>query len=221
MKNKKKNSKTKVNKIWRKVASYSRVLHIYLSTCLFTLLILFCLTGIVLNHLDWLDGTSNDGSVEEILAEEFFSMVVSEDGQALSDIPLTGIKKILKDRYQLSVVSSIEYDDEIGEIILDYKIPGGYASAVIDTTEKIMAIDYRQGSVWSIMGDLHKGRHSGVVWSWVIDISAALMMLFSITGLIILFQNKKHRIKAFVFAITGTITPIIIYVFFVPKIMGV
>ncbi|MGH1470684.1 MAG: PepSY-associated TM helix domain-containing protein [Cellvibrionaceae bacterium] len=217
----KKSHQTKANKIWRKTASYSRVIHIYLSTCLFTLLILFCITGIVLNHLDWLDGTSNDGRAEEILPKEFLTAAESKENQRLSDMSLEGVKKILNDKYQLSAVSSIEYDDDIGEIILDYKIPGGYASAVIDTNENIILIDYRQGSAWSIMSDLHKGRHSGVAWSWVIDISAALMVLFSITGLIILFQNKKHRMKAFVFAIAGTVTPIIIYVFFVPKIMGV
>ncbi|MGI1679864.1 MAG: PepSY-associated TM helix domain-containing protein [Cellvibrionaceae bacterium] len=219
MRNKK--QKTRANKIWRKFASYSRVIHIYLSTCLFTLLILFCMTGIVLNHLDWLDGTSNDGSVEEVLTKEIFNTGASDEHQALSDISLNGIKEILNDKYQLSAVSAIEYDDDMGEIILDYKIPGGYASAVIDTNEKIMMIDYRQGSAWSIMGDLHKGRHSGVAWSWVIDISAALMVLFSLTGLIILFQNKKHRMKAFMFSVAGTTTPIVIYILFVPKIMGV
>lgn len=219
---KKRKNQSAAQKAWRKFAGYSRVIHIYLSTCLFTLVILFSITGIILNHIDWLDGDSYDGAVEKELTEQTFNFSAIEDeSKVLSDISLDGIKQLLKSEYQLTAVSSIEYDDDMGEIILYYKIPGGYASAVVITEDRVLSVDFRQGSAWSIMSDLHKGRHSGIVWSWVIDISAALMVIFSMTGLIILFQHKKHRVRGVVFAIAGTITPFIIYWFFVPKITGV
>jgi len=46
------------NLIAKKVFSFSRWLHIYVSTALFSLLIFFCFTGITLNHAAWF---SNDG----------------------------------------------------------------------------------------------------------------------------------------------------------------
>ncbi|WP_460226682.1 PepSY-associated TM helix domain-containing protein [Aurantivibrio infirmus] len=213
--------------MWREFASISRILHIYLSSCLFTLLILFCITGVVLNHLDWLDGTSTDGDTEfSIPANILLKISNSEsyksgDGLELIDIPLQDFQSILAAEFNLKSASSIDYDSDMKELIFDYQIPGGYAAAIVDLNENLILLEYRQGSSWSIMSDLHKGRHSGKAWSWVIDVSAILMIFFSITGILILFQNKKHRFRAMLFVIVGSITPLLIYFFWVPKLSGV
>jgi hypothetical protein len=83
-----------------------------------------------------------------------------------------------------------------------------------------LLLEYRTGDTLSVINDLHKGRHSGAVWSWVIDISAFLMIFFALTGYVIMFQNKKHRRLAVVFSIAGLISPIVLYLLFVPRVIG-
>jgi hypothetical protein len=68
------------------------------------------------------------------------------------------------------------------------------------------------------MNDLHKGRHTGEYWSWLIDISAVFMLLFSFTGLIILFQQLKRRGTGLWLLMWGTATPVLIYLIWVPRI---
>lgn len=46
---------------------------------------------------------------------------------------------------------------------------------------------------WAVINDLHKGRDSGGVWAMVIDISAVLMTLVSITGFVLIFFLIKRR----------------------------
>ena len=63
------------------------------------------------------------------------------------------------------------------------------------------------------VNDLHKGRDTGKTWLWVIDVSAILMVLISITGLFLLFFLKKKRLPGFVLIILGGIVSYFIYHF--------
>lgn len=218
---KRKTRKTASQRLWRNFASISRILHIYFSSFLFTLLILFCITGVILNHLDWLDGTNNDGDIELNIPTDILDQISKREEMQLSNLPLNDLQTLFSDNYNLQNASSIEFDDDIGELIFDYQIPAGYAAAIVDLNENLITLEYRQGSSWSIMSDLHKGRHSGKAWSWVIDVSAILMIFFSITGILILFQNKKHRNRAILFVVIGTISPLLIYFLWVPRLSGV
>ncbi len=207
-------------KQWWEFSRFARVLHIYFSTLLLTLLILFCATGIVLNHLDWLSGSSTDGSVEAKLPAELKQKLSLLEQSDNANPPYNEIQVWLREHYQLRHPESIDYDAEFSELLFDYQIPGGYASAIVNLDGELN-LEYRQGSAWSILGDLHKGRHSGAVWAWVIDLSAVLMILFAITGMIILFQNRRHRYRALALALVGTVSPIFIYVLWVPRLAGI
>jgi hypothetical protein len=52
----------------------------------------------------------------------------------------------------------------------------------------------------------------------LLDISAVLMLLFSFTGLIILFQQLKRRGTGLWLLMWGTATPVLIYLIWVPRI---
>ena len=56
-----------------------------------------------------------------------------------------------------------------GELILDYSLPGASALAVISIADQQLTLEYQEPHWLSVWSDLHKGRHSGAVWSWVID----------------------------------------------------
>ena len=196
----------------RALYSTSRALHIYISTALFFLLILFCVSGIVLNHIDWLKNDKNNGQVTAVIPAE----LVTKANEQLNTLPTLypEIEAYLAEQYALTKVKSIEWEKEDALVMLDYPLPAGFAYAELDFTTGELNLDYQTGGFLSLIGDLHKGRHSGEVWSWVIDISAVLMILFAITGMIILFQNRKKRLTGIWITLLGVATPLVIYVGF-------
>lgn len=188
----------------------SRWLHIYLSTALFSLLLFFCISGLVLNNMHWLDETSNDVQLEVELPQDW--QWQTDELQQLMPV----ISVWLSKEYNLPHPRNVEFDPDFGEIIFDYSLPAGGALATVSVADKLLILEYQQAHWMNIWTDLHKGRHSGAVWSWVIDISAVLMLLFALTGFIILFQNRNKRGAGFVTAVAGTLTPFVIYLIFVP-----
>jgi hypothetical protein len=206
-----------VNK--RTLYSTSRTLHIYISTALFFLLILFCVSGIVLNHVDWLKNDKNNGQITVQIPQDLLTQANTQ----LNSLPAIypQIEAYLAKHYGLNKVKSIEWEKQDSLVMLDYPLPAGYAYAEFDFISGELLLDYQTGGFLSVISDLHKGRHSGEVWSWVIDISAVLMILFAITGMIILFQNRKKRLAGIWITVLGIATPLVIYLCWVPQIKGV
>lgn len=204
-------------KLSREFLKASRWLHIYCSTALFALLVFFAITGITLNHR-WYDSKGNEETiVEESLDGQRLQLWGLEAG-ALWQPNVNALRDYLLEHHDLKNPSSIELDSDMGEVIVEYLVPAGFATAIVSREEASLIVETEAGSLLGIANDLHKGRHSGVVWMWVIDVSAVLIAFFSLTGMIILFQGKKHRVEGLVSAFLGVITPLIIYVFWVPQV---
>lgn len=209
--------KKKHSKALRQFFSWARLLHIYISTALFTLLMFFCLTGYFLNHLKTFGGTAKDGSIEVQLPQG----VVESLKAGAETLEVKPLNDWLFHRYNLRTLNSVEFDREMNELFVDFNLPAGFATAIVNLEDGEMLLDYRRGNTLAIWNDLHKGRNSGEVWSWVIDISALLMVLFAITGVVILFQLKKQRKTGLLLVVLGTLTPVIIYFLAVPRMTGV
>ena len=195
----------------KKLFSISRMLHLYVSAALFSLLIFFCVTGITLNHIDWLSNS-------EELTTSLKLPVIHIPLVKLSQLDTAPLDQLLNETLGLKKAKEISIDFELGEVTADYSIPAGYAFATWYIYEGIVDVDYQKGSVFAIMNDLHKGRHTGEYWRWLIDISAVFILLFSLTGLIILFQQLKRRGTGLWLLMWGTATPILIYLMWVPRI---
>jgi len=196
----------------KRLFSLSRWLHIYISSALFSLLLFFCVTGITLNHPDWASGsTTNDHSIA-------LPTVLSQTS-ANEEIPLKKIQRFVEEQTGLTQPRSVDLALDIGEITYDYPLPSGYAFVTVILEEQLVDIEYSQGGWLALFNDLHKGRHSGAVWSWLIDLSAALMVLFTLTGIIILLQNAKHRRQALYILFIGCLTPVLLYLFAVPRLL--
>lgn len=96
-------------------------------------------------------------------------------------------------------------------------MPAGYAYVEVLIDDARMVVEHQHAGFIALVNDLHKGRHSGAVWSWVIDICAFAMTLFSVAGLLIMFQNKRYRPHAIPLFSIGFIAPLWLYFAFVPK----
>lgn len=190
-----------------------RDLHVYISTLLFSLLMFFSITGITLNHLEWLPKDSAAKAQEITLPE---SMAASLAKQPESQ--LAAVEEYLVKHYGLPKARSIDFDRELGEINYDFPLPAGFAFALVDIETATIIVESERQHFWLLMNDLHKGRHTGEVWSWLIDLSAGFMMFFALTGLVILFQQKRRKRAGMVLTLAGTLTPLLLYWLWVPSV---
>jgi len=111
----------------------------------------------------------------------------------------------------------------VGEFVVDpfqcivsFQGPGYTATAFIDrTTGEYNLTEVRQGVV-AVLNELHRGRVTGPAWSWVIDVSAVIMTVASITGLALLFFYRRRRFSGLLTAVVGSVVVLVIYLFCVP-----
>jgi hypothetical protein len=66
------------------------------------------------------------------------------------------------------------------------------------------------------MNDLHKGRDAGKGWGWLIDVSAILMVVVSLSGLMMLFFLKKKRMAGTLMIFLGGLAVWLVYRLLVP-----
>ncbi len=213
--------KSKKSKPWRwtktprakSLFQWSRWLHVYLSTALFTLLLFFSVTGITLNHPQWAADTSAPEELSTDIPGSIRNQLLSQSGAALD-----GLTDHIALTTGLSDPRSIDVDWELGEIEFDYPLPAGYAFVIAELDSGTLLIEHKQGSLLALLNDLHKGRHTGPAWSWLIDISAAVISIFAITGMIILLQHKRYRRAGLSAALAGTLLPWLYYWLYVPAL---
>ncbi len=107
---------------------------------------------------------------------------------------------------------------EVGELdcMLVFKSPGYAVDVMIDRENGKYQLTETSTGWISIMNDLHKGRDSGTGWSWVIDASAIMMVLVSISGFALLLYLKLRRAAGLLTALAGTILFVLAWAWFVP-----
>ena len=92
-----------------------------------------------------------------------------------------------------------------------FKGPGYEADATIDRETGKYDLTVSRFSLVAVMNDLHKGRDTGRKWSAVIDFSAVLMTLVSLTGLTLIFFLNKRRFSGLLLVAFGALLCYLVY----------
>jgi len=66
----------------------------------------------------------------------------------------------------------------------------------------------------SYLNDLHKGRNTGAVWRWFIDVFAAACLVFSLTGLVLLQLHSHNRPSTWPLVGLGLLAPVLLILLF-------
>lgn len=188
-----------------------RWLHIYLSMFGFTALVFFAITGITLNHAAWF---GLEGEHVRDVTGNLDIKLLSPGGEEATVDKLM-IVETLRSEHGLSG-SVAEFRTDETECFVSFKGPGFAADAFITRESGKYQLSIARHGVVAIMNDLHKGRDSGTAWSVLIDVSAILMTISSVTGMLLLIYLRRIRFSGFMTAIAGTIALIAVYKWLVP-----
>ena len=173
------------------------------------IVLFFALTGITLNHQDWFAN-------QQVTSERHGTIDVSwlKTAAAEGVDKLQVVEALRSGGAVRGALSDFRIDDRQCEVV--FKGPGYEASVLIDrATGKYDVTESRMGFA-AIINDLHKGRDTGGVWKAVIDISAALLVFISLTGLVLLYFVHKYRLAGMILLGAGALTTYIVYVAWVP-----
>ncbi|MCB5360023.1 PepSY-associated TM helix domain-containing protein [Vibrio lentus] len=204
----------------RAVQSWARRLHVYISMALLFVVLFFSVTGITLNRPELFESTQPNIQRSTLtLPTSLFSI---QDGRLKADE--TAFETFLFEEANLSgVPSGLDIYAEIengelliGEVSMDFKGPGYNASVFVDVTSEMVEVETTNYGVIALLNDLHKGRNSGEVWKWFIDITALLMIFFVLTGVCLLLPKKKTLNTSIKWMVFGSAISLAIYFVAVP-----
>ena len=188
--------------LWkRRVMIVSRWLHIYLSMACFGIVFFFAVTGLTLNHAEWFAGQQKILQVRGSMDRRLIQPKVLK----------TDVIEYLRHSYKLQGAAN-DFRIEDGELSVSFKGPGYAADVLVDrATGRYELTETRMGWI-AVLNDLHKGRDSGKGWARLIDVSALLMTLVSITGLLLIFFLQKKRLSGLLALVAGAILCYLAYV---------
>ena len=204
----------------KSVQHWARCLHVYISMALLFVVLFFSLTGITLNRTELFERSEPMRTQRtlqvpaKLLANETSPYQPDADALYLFLEQQTSLRGTPS---PLDIYTEIE--DKallVGEITFDYKSPGYNATVFIDMVTQHAEIEITDYGVIALLNDLHKGRNSGEVWKWFIDITALLMVFFVLTGVCLLLPKKKTLRTALKWTAFGSLLCLLIYFTAVP-----
>ena len=111
-------------------------------------------------------------------------------------------------------VSDFRVEDN--QISISFRAPGYTADSFIDRDTGKSDVTETSNGLVAVINDLHKGRDAGKAWSLVIDISAMLLVLVSLTGLVLIWFVYKRRSAGLLLAAGTAIITWGVFHFLVP-----
>jgi hypothetical protein len=198
-----------------------RWLHIYVSMFGLSAVLFFSATGVTLNHPDWFFGDTersvqSEGDVDpKLLHPDGPSASTDDPSDSSRQVDKLAVVERLRQAHGIAgALADFKVDD--AECVVTFKGPGYAADAFIDRETGHYTVTQSYHGVIALLNDLHKGRDTGPAWSILIDASAILLTLISLSGLILLFYLKLRRVPGMLVVVIGTIFVLALYLWGVP-----
>lgn len=178
-----------------------RVIHIYSSMLMLIIMLFFTLTGITLNHPDWFRASAPAAMTETGIPQALLDQAQQQLGDGAEavqplDLALPLIRWLRQQHQVQGQELRLEWDAQEQLLVADIQQPGGYSIAEFDLANGLLTLERKPAGLIAQLNDLHKGRHTGAVWRAFIDVSAAVLLLFTLSGFWLLLPQKKRRHRA-------------------------
>jgi hypothetical protein len=189
----------------RTLLTWTRTIHIYLTLAALGLMLLFAVTGFTINHEDWFGATTPrtrnvSGITPRAMLEPLDKLKVVEHLRATFQV--TG------------AMTDFDSDDERHEVV--FKGPGRICKATIARPDGKTEVELKTFGLTARLNDLHRGRDAGEAWRWVIDVSAVLILLACVSGVMLWLALPKRRKLGIVSLVAGAAVTVAFYLILVP-----
>lgn len=176
-------------------------------------MLLFAITGVTLNHAGQIGSNPEVVIVEDRLPETLVQKLVSYEHKKSRQAP-EDFTTFLSEKHGISLTGgALEWAEY--ELYVSSPRPGGDAWLSVDfeTGELVYEETDRGWVAW--LNDLHKGRNTGAIWVWFIDLFAFVCVVFCMTGFGVLWIYSRERAQIWPIVGAGVLVPILLAVLFV------
>lgn len=176
-------------------------------------MLLFAATGITLNHASQIKSKPQVSKHSGELPAALLAELTAPDAKDAGGLP-ADVQQWFSQQWSLHGADGApEWSDD--EVYLSMPRPGGDAWLSIDL-ESGEATYERTDRGWiSYFNDLHKGRNTGAMWGWFIDVFAVACLIFSITGLFLLQLHASRRPSTWPLTGLGLLIPLLLALLFI------
>ena len=165
---------------------HARYVHGWLSAFAFIILLFFAATGLLLNHPEWFKSDQQEQSFKLTLPSTLLHSIQDQENPSQPILDYVRRQHGFIGRYKSSEVLD-------GEVMIRLESPAGSTDVWVLLDNGETEITSKPASTVSLLNDLHRGKNVGTAWSWLIDISAIIILLLSLAGYI-LFLTIKTRL---------------------------
>jgi uncharacterized protein len=183
--------------------AFIRTVHTYGSMLAAVLVLLFAVTGLLLNHaarlgLEEDEVTCSTATVPAALVKA-------------ADPDRAGVVEALCQSCEIwGDVESFEVEPDSIRIV--FSAPGRRTDAVIARTDGRAEITQSSRGTAGTLLDLHRGKHAGAGWRILMDALAVLLAISAVTGIILCFAHPRRRGPAL--AILAASSAVILAIYF-------
>jgi len=176
-------------------------------------MLLFAVTGITLNHAADISSRPIVVNLEYTLADAQLNAAQSLQGETVA-LPDT-IRLWLQQQHGLFISPNKTGSVEDGEYYQTLASPGKDAWLAIDLETGVLNYESTDRGWVSYFNDLHKGRDTGAVWRWFIDVFSIACVIFCLSGLLLLIKQTRTRPSTWPWVGLGAIIPAMLIILFV------
>lgn len=175
-------------------------------------MLLFSVTGITLNHAAQIKAKPEIVTLEAEVPADVIKQIhfPNEEKAVLPDALIDWLAQT----QDIPVGNQLaEWSED--EIYLSLPRPGGDTWLSIDLANGELVYEVTERGWISYLNDLHKGRNTGVAWSWFIDVFAVFCIVFCITGLLLLKRYASGRPATWPMVGLGLVLPWVLILLFI------
>lgn len=181
------------------------------SVCLVGML-LFAITGITLNHASQLESSPQVIHIEATLPG---ALLRGLQGRNEGNAPLPArVQDWLRQQHAI-VTDGRKAEWSEDEIYLSMPGPGRDAWLSIQKTDGALEYERTTRGTLAWLNDLHKGRNTGTAWAWFIDVFAVACIVFTATGLFLLWLHARQRRATWPLVALGLLIPMLLALLFI------
>ena len=175
-------------------------------------LLLFALTGITLNHAAQIEAQPrSERRIATLPPPLRAALGTRDDGEAA--LPAK-VEDWLDAELDIALRGrNGEWSPE--EVYLSLPTPGADAWLSIDRESGAVEYERTDRGTLAWLNDLHKGRNAGTAWSWFIDVFAVACIVFTATGLFLLYLHGRQRRATWPLVALGLLIPMLLALLFI------